>query len=192
MTTLRCSECGKEFSNTEQACPNCGNPASNCSPVENNNVEIQQDFGQQLAGVIGYFFYRLIYFLFVLPFDLWKKAVIRLNSQRKRHLLDVDKINHEIPFFVWLKRFVFDFVLDGIAVMGWFLGALFAIIVAIITEEVVWLVLIFVVYYTPVAMAITRDNLIFTIVLPIRWLLSFYRRPAKTYDVNHSGSIKKN
>lgn len=191
MNTLKCPECGKEFSSSEQACPNCGNPAKNCLPIENNG-EIQQDFGQQIASVIGYFFYRLIYFLFVLPFDLWKKAIIRLFNQRKKHMLDVDKINHEVPFFVWLKRFFFDFVLDGIAAMGWFIGALFAIIMAIKTKDAQWLLMIFVVYYIPFGMALTRDSLTISVVLPFRWLLSFYRRPAKTYDLNHSGDTKKN
>ena len=142
--------------------------------------------------MVGYFFYRLIYFILVLPFDLWKKAVIRLYNQRKRHLLDVDKINHEVPFFVWLKRFFIDFVLDGIAAMGWFIGALFAIIMAIKTKSAEWLLMIFGVYYIPFSMALTRDHYILLVVMPIRWLLSFYRRPAKTYDFNHSGSIKKN
>ena len=192
MTTLKCPECGKEFSNSEQACPNCGCPASNCSPAENNNIEVQQDFNQKLVSVIGYFFYRLIYFIFVLPFDLWKKAVVRLYNQRERHMLDANTIHHEVPFFVWLKRFFFDFVLDGIAAMGWFIGALFAIIMAIKTKSAEWLLLIFCVYYIPVSMAITRDHLTLMVVLPIRWLLTFYRRPAKTYDFTHSGNIKKN
>lgn len=191
MAQLKCPECGKEFSNAEQACPNCGNPAKNCLPIENNG-EIQQDFGQQLTSVIGYFFYRLIYFLFVLPFDLWKKAVMRLYIQRKRHMLDIDTIKHEVSFFVWLKRFFFDFVLDGIAAMGWFIGALVSIIMAIKTRDAEWLLMIFGVYYIPFFMALTRDSLTFSTVLPIRWLLTFYRRPAKTYDITHTGNIKKN
>ena len=191
MNMLKCPECGKEFSNAEKSCPNCGCPAGKCSPIESNG-EIQKDFGQQLTSVIGYFFYRLVYFLFVLPFDLWKKAVMRLYNQRKRHMLDVYTINHEVPFFVWLKRFFFDFVLDGIAAMGWFIGALVAIILAIVTKDVEWLLLIFGVYYIPFAMALTRDSLTFSTILPIRWMLSFYRRPAKTYDFNHTGNIKKN
>ena len=107
-------------------------------------------------------------------------------------MLDVEKINHEVPFYVWLKRFLFDFVLDGIAAMGWFIGALFAIIMAIKTKDAEWLLLIFAVYYIPFGMALTRDSLTFSVVLPIRWMLSFYRRPAKTYDLNHSGNITKN
>lgn len=40
MKELKCPECGKEFSNTEQACPNCGCPAIDCTPVKNNQNEI--------------------------------------------------------------------------------------------------------------------------------------------------------
>lgn len=34
MTQLKCPECGKEFDDTKQACPDCGCPAKECSVVE--------------------------------------------------------------------------------------------------------------------------------------------------------------
>lgn len=35
MTQLKCPECGKEFDDTKQACPDCGCPASYCSHIKN-------------------------------------------------------------------------------------------------------------------------------------------------------------
>lgn len=52
MALIKCSECGKEYSNLAQACPNCGCPTRNDtnnkttakSPLyHDSNVEIDED-----------------------------------------------------------------------------------------------------------------------------------------------------
>lgn len=39
MTLLKCPECGKKFIDTDQACPNCGCPAKECSVFMDNNQD---------------------------------------------------------------------------------------------------------------------------------------------------------
>lgn len=34
MAFIKCTDCGKVFSDTERACPNCGCPAKDCSVME--------------------------------------------------------------------------------------------------------------------------------------------------------------
>lgn len=46
---------------------------------------------------------------------------------------------------------------------------------------------LYVIYLTPTILAILRDVLVIFIIMPIRWLISLFRRPAKTYDLNHTG-----
>ena len=36
-----------------------------------------------------------------------------------------------------------------------------------------------------------RDCATLFVILPIRWLISFLRRPAKTYDLTHVGKIER-
>jgi len=48
------------------------------------------------------------------------------------------------------------------------------------------------IYFGPVTLAILRDALQLLVVLPVRWFVSFLRRPAKTYDLTHTGNIKNN
>lgn len=45
MTLLKCPECGKEFSNAEQACPVCGCPSSECNVVEHIEKETENKNG---------------------------------------------------------------------------------------------------------------------------------------------------
>ena len=41
MALIKCSECGKEFSDKASACPNCGSPTSEI--VESTIAEAQED-----------------------------------------------------------------------------------------------------------------------------------------------------
>ncbi|MBR4804229.1 MAG: hypothetical protein IK032_06280 [Bacteroidales bacterium] len=144
---------------------------------------------------IGHFLYRIVYLLFVLPVDLWKKAILRMSYQRKNKSLDVDKINHELPFFVWLKRFFFDFVFDGIIIISWVAVAIaipiifFSHISLYVSHFEAYMAtilpLVIAVFYLPVAISLLKDIITLTVILPSRWIVSFLRRPAKTYDLTH-------
>ena len=162
--------------------------------------ENNEDFTKQLVDAIIHLLYRFAYFLFILPFGLWKNAIIRLSKQKREHALDVTAVKTEYPFLSWLKRFIFDFVIDGLTAIAWLIGFI-VFIIGICQGELkglgFWDVLtailmtLYCIYWAPVALAIIRDLLTLFVVMPIRWLISFFRRPAKTYDLTHVGSIKK-
>jgi len=51
MTILKCPECGKKFIDTDQACPNCGCPAKECSVfLDNSQTEKKFDRISLLPG----------------------------------------------------------------------------------------------------------------------------------------------
>ena len=157
--------------------------------------ENKEDFGKQLLDAVIHLLYRFVYFLFILPYGLWKKAVIRMSKQKKEKALDVTAINSEYPFLSWLKRFTFDFLIDGLTVIAWLLLLIFFFVKfgsALKYMGFWWIVMsLYVIYLSPVILAIVRDLLTIFVVMPVRWLISFFKRPAKTYDLTHVGSIKK-
>ena len=42
MSKRKCSECGKIFDSKLEACPNCGCPASECEPLDNESFETNE------------------------------------------------------------------------------------------------------------------------------------------------------
>ena len=199
-----CPECGNPVEVGAKVCSQCGFPLENKSTsnsFESRNTGFPPVSGQDdniwmewLTSIL-HFLYRIVYLLFILPYDLWKRAVRRMTAQRKNQALEADKIKHELPFLVWLKRFVFDFVLDGIAILSWIIGVVYVIIGIAngysfdFFEDLV--MPLYAWYVMPLLMAIVRDVITYTIVMPIRWTLSFLRRPAKTYDLTHNDLTNK-
>ena len=152
-----------------------------------------ESFGKQIGAAMLHLLYRFAYLLGILPFGLWKNAIIRLSKQKKECALDVTAIESEYPFLSWCKRFIFDFLIDGLTAIAWPLFLIESFI------EGEWkfitfisaIVLLYTIYWSPVILAILRDVLTIFVVMPIRWLISFFKRPAKTYDLTHVGTIKK-
>lgn len=198
MAIVHCKECGQEVSTFAKICPNCGCPnVNNEPPTEPQEKTVVEPFGKVLLRALLHFLYRLVYFFFILPFDLWKKAVYRMYAQKTSKSLDADRIKHEVPFFVWLKRYTFDFLIDGLIIISWLLilvvfVAFFANIEGNGRHFVERLLLsIYGIYWLPVFISLIRDTLTIFIIMPVRWIFSFLRRPAKTYDFTHSAIEKK-
>lgn len=192
----RCAKCGAALQPDATKCPNCGQVVG--APVEKPKKVRQHNtgtFNEKFLSATRHVLYRVVFFVLILPFNLWKRAVERLDDQRRNKLLDTSTIEHEVPFFVWLKRFLFDFIFDGIAMFGWLIGIVItmahAFNAANFSLMADFVVPLLITYYIPLVMAIMRDTLTFVVVMPVRWLLSYLRRPAKTVDINHSGSIKQ-
>ncbi|MBO4307671.1 MAG: hypothetical protein J5848_05090 [Bacteroidales bacterium] len=219
MAQIRCSVCGYTYDSSFAVCPNCGNqqgqnnqqdatiydkrsnaeptlpPYSN--PAPKNNVSTD-DFGMQLGDALIHFIYRIVYFFFILPVALWKKAVERLSKQRRSKALDAAEIKTDWPFLTWMKRFVLEFLIDGLILVAWLLFLL------IFMFSIDWeigdafefaagptLGMFYVIFFSPVFLTLVRDIIVLGVVLPIRWWISFFNRPAKTYDLTHVGSIKR-
>lgn len=165
---------------------------TNFTTPENNGNE---SFSQQIGDAFIHLLYRLVYFLFILPFGLWKNAVIRMSKQRRSGALDVTTIHTEWPFLSWLKRFIFEFLFDALTIISWIIGLIVVIIVA--TDAYYFnffahfLLPLYAVYLFPFYFSIVRDCTTIFVVLPIRWMISFFRRPAKTYDLTHVGKVER-
>ncbi len=158
------------------------------APENNDN----RPFSKQLVDALIQVFYPIFYFLFLLPYGLWKNAIVRMSNQKQSHALDVTNIKSEWPFLSWLKRFVFEFLFDALIVIWWLIGfILFAINGGFKAEFIGILIGLYGVYFAPITISIMRDCATLFVILPIRWLISFLRRPAKTYDLTHVGKIER-
>lgn len=162
----------------------------NQAPRPENN----EDFVKQLVDALIHLLYRFAYFLFILPFGLWKNAVMRMSKQKENHALDVTSVKSEFPFLSWLKRFTFDFIIDGLTIIWWLVGLIvFFVVNGKYLGQMGFfpvLIALYGIYWMPATLAIIRDCLTLFVVMPVRWLISFFRRPAKTYDLTHVGHIK--
>lgn len=173
---------------------------ANFTEVSQNNG--QDQFGKQIVDALLHFLYRIVYFLFILPYGLWKNAVIRMSKQRQNNALDVTTIKTDYPFFSWFKRFLFEFLFDGLILISWVIGFISFIVFMVKMGSAfsylgfwrsLWLILVslYSAYCGPLLVTIIRDLTTICVVMPMRWVLSFWRRPAKTYDLTHTGVVKK-
>lgn len=161
-----------------------------------------QEFGKQIVDALLHFLYRIVYFLFILPYGLWKNAVMRMSKQRQNNSLDVTHIKTDYPFLSWFKRFLFEFLFDGLILISWLISFIMFIVFLVKMGDAFrylgfWnsffmiILALYTAYCGPVIITIMRDLTTLCVVMPIRWIISFWRRPAKTYDLTHIGSIKK-
>ena len=161
------------------------------TPESNGN----QPFSQQLTDAVIHLLYRIVYFLFILPYGLWKNAVIRMSNQKRSGALDVTGIHNDWPFLTWLKRFIFEFLFDAFTVIFWAIGFIVWLIQIIDAHYIQFvpdiLIPLYAIYVAPIVFSIWRDAAIIFIIMPIRWFISFLRRPAKTYDLTHVGKIER-
>lgn len=152
---------------------------------------MNEPFSKQLIDACLHFLYRIVYVLFIVPFDLWRKAVERLSKQRKEKSLDITKIETQWPFLSFIKRFTLDFFIDGLI----FIVPLIMVVIFIVgcsMDGFLMGLLSFIGSYfaLPVGFSLMRDFLTLTI-LPFRKFLSWCSKPAQYVDVNHSGELKQ-
>ncbi|MGB1120045.1 MAG: hypothetical protein ACPGYR_06075 [Chitinophagales bacterium] len=145
---------------------------------------MNNEFKDQVIGALVHFLYTFfVYFLFIVPFDLWKKATVRLSEQKDRGAVNISNITGLWPFLSFLKAFILEFLLDGFIFITYFLGPVAAVIIGISTEEfwaffatLVWS------YYYPVFLSLIRDFIQIAI-LPFRKYLDWARKPAQHLDL---------
>ena len=63
----------------------------------------------------------IVYYLFILPVDLWKKSVIRLHNQRTEGKLKINS-SKRWPFLSFLVAFFFEFLIDTSIFLCYILG----------------------------------------------------------------------
>lgn len=137
--------------------------------------------------------YSLVYILFILPFDCWVKASERLAQQRANGSLQITRINSPWPFLSFVKSLILEFVFDFVSFLSYFVGVLFAFYTFFsdLSKEYTtfgmafgeFLLVLIASYYYPILMTVLRD-IFQLLILPLRKLISWCRKPAQYYDLN--------
>jgi hypothetical protein len=151
---------------------------------KNYGKENQKSFKEHLVNSLLHFLYCFfVYFIFIVPFDLWKKATIRLSLQKEKGSLSISKSTSAWPFFSFLKAFLLEFLMDGLAFISYFAGFIYSIYTLISTGEVfAFLTVLASTYFVPVILSILRD-LLQLLILPFRKFLSWAAKPAQYLSV---------
>lgn len=146
-------------------------------------MENQQSFKEHFINASVSFLYNFfIYFLFMVPFDLWKKAVLRISLQKQLGKLNISKIISPWPFLSFLKSFFFEFLFDGFIFISWFLGILSAIYAYTETEKIETFLLVLAgAYYFPIGLSLIRD-ILQLFILPLKKFIDWCRKPAQHMD----------
>ena len=138
---------------------------------------------QIISASIHFAYNFFIYFLLIVPFDLWKKATIRLANQKENGTLNIGKSTSTWPFLSFMKAFILEFLIDGIIFISYPLGFILAIKVGIDIKsaEAIFGALVFA-YYYPVILSLFRDFMQLSI-LPFKKFLSWVSKPAQYMDI---------
>lgn len=146
-----------------------------------NEKPLQENLGTAVLHVLYQLF---VYFLFIVPFDLWKKAVLRLADQKEKDTLSIKNITSLWPFFSFLKAFLLEFLFDGLILLSYLIGVLLAVAILINGGDLSMIIAqIILGYYLPVIFTIYRD-LFQLCLLPIRKFIDWAKKPAQYMDLD--------
>ena len=139
---------------------------------------------KQIVSALTHFLYNFfVYFIFIVPFDLWKKATIRLANQKENGALNISKIKSPWPFLSFLKTFILDFLIDGVIFMLYVLGLFIGIAAWVQSGSFFsFIATIAVLYFSPIILSVLRDYLQL-LVLPFKKFLSWASKPAQYMDL---------
>lgn len=140
---------------------------------------MEKQFLNELVNSILHCLLSILKFLFVLPFEIWTKSVLKMSEQRKNQTLSMSHINSLWPFLSYIKRFVFDFLFDALIVLSYVLAVFVALYSWIDSGEfIAFFITLITVYFVPLQIAITRD-ILQLVLIPIRKFLSWGSKPAQ-------------
>ena len=144
----------------------------------------EKKLSEQIKSALIHFLYNFfIYFIFIVPFDLWKKATVRLASQKESGGLNISKITSLWPFLSFLKAFVLDFLIDGIIFILYIIAPIVGIYLWIESGEIsLFVITIGQIYFAPVGLSLLRDFLQL-LSLPFKKFLSWASKPAQYMDL---------
>ena len=144
--------------------------------------------------------------IFLLPFELWVKAISNLSEQKAKGALNVQEIKGMWPYFTFCKRLLLDFLFDAIAFLSYPLGVLFSIASFIVTlcnaprytqfsdtflaAFAMFILCLLGVYVIPVFTALAHDCLQWTL-LPLRKYIDWCKKPAQHLDLTHENKEQK-
>jgi hypothetical protein len=141
--------------------------------------------------------WRLVYLLFIVPWDLFVNACTRLAKMRENGALDLMKIKTQWPYLSFIKRVSIDFLYDAMIVLFYVLGpfvALYLMIRGFVEGGFgvgigAFFSTLVIAYYSSVMWTLCRDMFVLCI-LPIRKFLSWCSRPAQYLELDNKRSNK--
>lgn len=152
------------------------------------------ELGTMVGSALAYFFSMLAFILFICPFVFWEGATYRLYKACKTKSLKTFVHTSRWPMFSFFKKIFFEFFIDGMIFIGYFLGALIAVCVLIFVDGSFgerfagFIVVLIVTYYSSIYLSWVRDFCVLAL-LPIQKFLSWLSKPAQQMDIdfhNHS------
>ena len=156
-------------------------------------MEQNQYSNSLLGNVFKHVFYNIIvYYAFVLPVDLWKKSVVRLNDQRTQGKLSVKNSSSRWPFLSFIKTFLFEFAIDATIFLSYFIGTLVVLFLAFQAASgyggpgAALMTLIGGLIYVlniPTALTLYRELLLIAI-LPIKKFILWCEKPPQHLDID--------
>ncbi len=164
---------------------------------KNDGLTTNAELGKNIGSALGYFFSMLGFILFVCPFAFWKGATLRLANARQSKSLKTFVHTSRWPFFSFLKKMFFEFFIDGVIFISYFIGALFALIAFIYgikesgfgTGVGMLIGVLIATYYSPLMLSWFRD-LCVLFLLPFQKFLSWVAKPAQQIDVDFHNHAK--
>lgn len=150
--------------------------------VEPKNDMGNTKLGAAIVSAFAYFFSMLAFILFVCPFAFWKGAVYRLQKECKNKSLKTFVHTSRWPFLSFLRKIFFEFFIDGMIFISYFVGIIFAF-VAMTEEFSMFLLVLVATYYSPLCLSWVRDLLVLML-LPFQKFLSWVSKPAQQIDVD--------
>jgi hypothetical protein len=147
-------------------------------------MENQKPLQEHLVNaVLHVLYYLFVYLLFIVTLNLWKQATIRLSEQKENKSLNLSGIKTLWPFLSFLKRFLLDFLIDGLIFLSPLIGLGLTAWSFIETEELMVLIMgVIMTYYTSAFLTIFRDCFQISL-LPIRKFLNWAGKPAQYMDL---------
>lgn len=150
-----------------------------------NNVD-NKNLVSVIGSALAYFFTMLAFILILCPFSFWKGAAMRLQTQCKNKSLKTFVHTSRWPFLSFLKKIFFEFLIDGMIFINYFVGVIVAF-VALFSDDYTpfssFLTILAITYYSSVFLSLLRD-LFVLLLLPFQKFLSWASKPAQQIDVD--------
>ena len=145
-------------------------------------MDIQSTFSQRL-GAAALQCLHILSALVVAPCKFWAKSVDNLCAMKQDSYLDPRKLESELPFFAFIKRWAIDALSAFVSFLSYPVGIIVAIVSLINSgfEDFIEYLLFF--YILPLLVWLLVDIIEIVFVMPIAKLISWLSKPAEHLDL---------
>lgn len=150
---------------------------------KDSGLDYTPNFGEAIGSALAYFFSMLAFILFICPYAFWKGATLRLYKACKSKSLKTFIQSSRWPFLSYCKKVFFEFIIDGMMFISYFVGVLVALFTLFKGEPGACFMILVGTYYSPMIFSWIRD-LFVLLLLPFQKFLSWVSKPAQQIDVD--------